>query len=81
MIQSPWKVFGSFTITKHTPTLRHSNSAPRYITGGMSAHTHKKHRYKNVYCSFICNRQKLERTQMLSTSEWIIELWHMHTME
>lgn len=39
---------------------------------GMSTYTQKKHRYKNVYYSFICNSPKLERTQMPWMDKWIM---------
>lgn len=31
--------------------------------------------YTNTYCSFICNSQKLETTQHLSTGKWKNKLW------
>jgi hypothetical protein len=34
-----------------------------------------------VHSSIIYNSQKLERTQMPSTEEWIQKMWYIYTME
>jgi hypothetical protein len=34
-----------------------------------------------VHSSLIYNSQKLERTQMPSTEEWIQKMWYIYTME
>ena len=34
-----------------------------------------------VHSSLIYNCQKLERTQMPSTEEWIQKMWYIYTME
>ena len=34
-----------------------------------------------VHSKLIYNSQKLERTQMPSTEEWIQKMWYIHTME
>jgi hypothetical protein len=34
-----------------------------------------------VHSSLIYNSQKLERTQMSSTEEWIQKMWYIYTME
>ena len=34
-----------------------------------------------VHGSLIYNSQKLERTQMPSTAEWIQKMWYIYTME
>jgi len=34
-----------------------------------------------VHCSLIYNSQKLERTKMSSTTEWIQKMWYIYTME
>ena len=34
-----------------------------------------------VYSSLIYHRQKLERTQMPLTEEWIQKMWYIYTME
>ena len=34
-----------------------------------------------VHSSPICSSQKLERTQVSSTEEWIQKMWYIYTME
>ena len=34
-----------------------------------------------VHSSLIYNSQKLERTQMSSTEEWIQKMWYIYTMK
>lgn len=38
----------------------------------LNTHTHKNHRYKNIYSSFIYNSSKLERTQMPLMDKWFM---------
>lgn len=47
------KLFGTFFIKLHTPTLWHSNSTPRYLFKTMKTQVYKKTCTREVYCSFI----------------------------
>jgi hypothetical protein len=39
------------------------------------------HMFLDVHSSLICDKQKLEKTQMSQTEEWIQKMWFIYTME
>lgn len=53
---------------------------PRYLPKRNKTHVRTKTHTLIVHRSFICNRQKLETTQM-SVSELISRLWNIYPVE
>jgi len=64
----------------HSTTWGPSYSTPGHIPKRCS-NIQQRHMLHYVHSSLIYNSQKLERTQMPSTEEWIQKIWYICTME